>query len=87
MVIDFYATWCPPCRSAAPVFEAWSKQFKKSEFVFAKVNVDSAKEVARKYSIRGMPTFKILDSNGNEIKSFVGWRRNEIETFLSEKAK
>lgn len=87
LIIDFYATWCPPCRSAAPVFAQWSKDYKQSDFIFAKVDVDRARSVASHYRVRAMPTFKILNSQGVEIKSVTGWRKSEIQSFLSEKSK
>ena len=82
LLLDFYATWCPPCRAAAPVFGEWSKVYDPSKLLFAKVNVDKAGEVARLYGISAMPTFKVLDSSKNELKSFVGWRKGAIQTYI-----
>ena len=44
-IIDFYATWCPPCRIAAPVYAKMSMESEYSNIQFLKVNVDEAKEL------------------------------------------
>lgn len=59
LVADFYATWCPPCRSAAPVYGQLSTEF---DCEFIKCDVDSCASVSRREGITAMPTFKIYDS-------------------------
>ena len=46
VVIDFYATWCPPCRRAAPIFAELSKQYKDKPIKFLKVDVSNQKALA-----------------------------------------
>ena len=58
LVADFFATWCPPCRVAAPLYGQLSEQFDGVDFV--KVDVDKAPKVASANEIRSMPTFKIF---------------------------
>lgn len=87
VVTDFYATWCPPCRAAAPVFGQWSKDYDESKVIFCKVNVDNAREVASHYSISAMPTFKVFDANQNEMETFVGWRKNQLQAFIEGNVK
>ncbi len=60
MVVDYYATWCPPCKAAAPSYARLSDAFDGASVVFAKVNVDEANDVARAHEIRAMPTFKVF---------------------------
>ncbi|KAK2813832.1 hypothetical protein FQN50_000233 [Emmonsiellopsis sp. PD_5] len=64
-VVDFYADWCPPCRAIAPVFSKLADEyaFSKSgrrQLAFAKVNVDSVKDVAQRYNVTAMPTFVVF---------------------------
>lgn len=67
-----YADWCGPCKQIAPTFEALSTKFSKpNRITFAKVNVDNQKEIAQMYSVRAMPTFKIL-RNGSVIETIQG---------------
>lgn len=54
VVIDFYATWCGPCKLLAPIFEEVSKE--KENVVFVKVDVDEALELAELFGISSIPT-------------------------------
>lgn len=53
VVVDFWASWCGPCKSFAPVFEAASE--KHNDIVFAKVNADDQQELAAAFNIRSIP--------------------------------
>jgi thioredoxin 1 len=64
-IIFYYtATWCPPCKAIAPVYEKFSEQY--SNLIFTKVDIDQLPEAAAAASIRGVPTF-ILKHNGKRI--------------------
>lgn len=58
VIVDFWAPWCAPCRSFAPVFERVSTQFDK--VVFAKVNTEVEQEIAMHFQIRSIPTLMIF---------------------------
>ncbi|KAE9398482.1 thioredoxin-domain-containing protein [Gymnopus androsaceus JB14] len=60
-VIDFHATWCGPCHTIAPTFEALSKQYTNVNFL--KCDVDAARDVAGLYRVSAMPTFVFLIGN------------------------
>ena len=59
VIADFYATWCPPCKKAAPIFADLSEFYSNIKFV--KIDVDTAREVAVHYKITSLPTFKIFE--------------------------
>jgi thioredoxin 1 len=58
LVIDFWATWCAPCRSFGPIFEAASENH--TDVVFGKVNTEEQTELAAAFQVRSIPTLMIL---------------------------
>jgi thioredoxin 1 len=60
VVVDFFATWCGPCKMIAPRMEEMSKNENMSDVVFLKVDVDECEDIATEYKITAMPTFIFL---------------------------
>ena len=58
VLVDFYATWCGPCKMIAPLLEEIAEEH--PEYVIAKVNVDSEPELAREYKVFSIPTLVVL---------------------------
>jgi len=57
-VIDVFATWCGPCMEMKPIFEEAAKKY--SQYTFAELNVDEARELAINYGVTSVPTFIFL---------------------------
>lgn len=58
VIIDFWATWCGPCRSFAPIYEKVSENH--ADIVFAKVNTEEEEELSNHFQIRSIPTLMIF---------------------------
>ena len=72
VIVDAYALWCPPCKSAAPVYAKLSEAFSEDSCTFAKVDVDHARDVSSRLGISAMPTFKVF-KGGKEVAVQQGW--------------
>jgi thioredoxin 1 len=70
VLVDFYATWCGPCKMLAPLLDKLAGEF-SGRVKFAKVNVDEAGELAMRFGITGVPTL-ILFQGGQIIDTIVG---------------
>lgn len=69
VLVDFWATWCGPCRMMTPVLEEISSE--QTAVKICKVNVDENPQLAEKYGIMSIPCF-ILFKNGKAVKQQVG---------------
>lgn len=68
-VVDFYATWCGPCKMFGPIFEEVSKE---KNVNFVKLDVDNFSDIAREYGVMSIPTV-IVFKEGQEVKRFTGF--------------
>ncbi|MBO8478268.1 MAG: thioredoxin [Bacteroidetes bacterium] len=70
VMVDFWATWCGPCRAIAPFVEELAKEY-EGRAVIAKCNVDECQEVPVQYGIRNIPTL-LFFKNGQLVDKMVG---------------
>lgn len=69
VIVDFFATWCGPCKMFAPTFDEFAGDH--DELACVKIDVDQNGEIARRYGIMSIPTI-ILFKNGEPVKKNVG---------------
>ncbi len=70
VVVDFWATWCGPCKAVAPVVEELAKDY-EGKVKFVKVNTEETPNLAVKYGIMSIPTFKMI-KGGKVVDSVSG---------------
>ena len=70
VLVDFWATWCGPCRKLSPVIEEISEQYQE-KVKFVKINVQDNTETAQKYSVSGLPCILIF-KNGQPVERMAG---------------
>ena len=84
VLVDFWATWCPPCRRLAPTVDALATEY-AGRLSVAKVDIDDSPELAQRYGIQSIPTLilfrdgRAVDKRlgalpGEELRSFVDAR-------------
>lgn len=76
VLVDFWATWCPPCRAIAPTIDQLASEL-QGEALIAKLDVDQAREIASRHGIQSIPTLVIF-KDGREVDRLVGVHSKEV---------
>ena len=80
-LVDFFATWCGPCKMLAPVLEEVSKE---ANVTIIKVDVDEAGPLAAEFRIQAVPTL-ILFKNGQPVDTRMGYQnKNQLLAFINQ---
>lgn len=79
VLVDFYATWCGPCKMTSPIIEELAGEMKNVKFV--KVDVDQNQELSSQYQVFSIPTFLVF-KDGQVVNQFVGAQSKEA--FIAE---
>ena len=83
VVLDFWATWCGPCKMLSPVLDELAAEYSDRARI-CKVNVDDEPELSARFGIASIPTL-IFFKNGEILKKTVGYReKDELEETLKE---
>lgn len=82
VVIDFFTTWCPPCKMLAPIFEKLAEEY-VNKIDFMKMDLDQCPLTGAKFKIDRIPTV-IFFNKGEMVSSFIGLRdEKEIKTWIA----
>ncbi len=83
VLVDFWATWCGPCKMLAPTIDAIATEY-KDRVVVGKVDVDESEAIARRFGIMSIPTL-FLFKDGEVVEKLVGYRlKTELEQLLNK---
>jgi len=80
VVVDFYATWCGPCKMISPKLEEMAKVM--TDVIFLKVDVDECEDIASLYGISCMPTFMFF-KNGEKVQEFSGANVEKVKEIIN----
>ena len=81
LILDFYATWCGPCKRVMPGFLAMAEEYK--DIFFVKVDVDEADDLSEEYGIAATPTF-IFVKSGETLEVYNGTDETKIRSLIEE---
>ena len=84
VLVDFWATWCGPCRMQAPILEKLSQEFSEDELKILKIDVDENPETARAFGIMSIPTL-LFKKDGQVVKQVAGVHTaDQIKAIVAE---
>ncbi len=63
-IVDFYASWCPPCRQLSPLLDEIAKEY-QGKLIIYRINIDKEKELTNKLGITNIPTLLYIPTTGN----------------------
>lgn len=88
VLVEFYAPWCGACKQTAPLYKKFASQWKNSNLILAKINVDKESKTANRFNINGIPTFYLFQKN---VDKFIEFQENpddaSLRAFIKQHAK
>jgi thioredoxin 1 len=81
VLVDYWAEWCGPCKSIAPVLEEVARQY-TGKLKVAKLNVDENQKIPKRYAIRGIPTLMLFKDGNVEATKVGALSKSQLTAFL-----
>lgn len=86
VLVDFWATWCGPCRMQAPILEQLSEELDEDELKIVKLDVDENPATAQKFGIMSIPTL-LFKKDGQVVKQVAGVHtKDQLKAIVAELA-
>eukprot|EP01138_Halocafeteria_seosinensis_P005257 gb/GECG01005374.1/.p1 GENE.gb/GECG01005374.1/~~gb/GECG01005374.1/.p1 ORF type:complete len:108 (+),score=23.01 gb/GECG01005374.1/:1-324(+) len=82
VVVDFFATWCGPCKMMAPKLEKMTEEF--PDVVFLKADADEADDAAEHYEVSALPTFMLFKNKERVGQPIMGAKEDELRNKIKE---
>ena len=79
VLVDFYATWCGPCKLVVPLLQQLACD--NPHIFFARIDIDEVSQIAEKYHVKSLPTIVVI-KNGQEVKRASGVSLRQIELMV-----
>lgn len=86
LLVDFWAPWCGPCRTVAPVLDSLASQ-RSGEVLFLKVNVDENQRASAQHKISGIPALVLFDAGGERDRLVGAHPQRQIEALINRHAR
>ena len=86
LVVKFFATWCPTCKTMAPYYRAAKNRFMR-DAQFIKVNLDRFKGLARDYAVKGVPTILVIKDGEESDRAFGGMGSDELRDWIGTRVR
>ena len=83
VLVDYWAEWCGPCKTIAPILEEIAQEY-AGKIKVAKINIDDNSKTAPKYGVRGIPTLMLFKGGDVEATKVGALSKSQLTAFLDQ---